>query len=70
MRRATSILRRSALRIGKEIEITSSFKQRKINLVEQGFDPSRRSARLYFNDLERGAFVPLDARLYRRIQSG
>jgi fatty-acyl-CoA synthase len=58
------------LRIGKEIEITSTFKQRKVNLVEQGFDPSRTHAELYFNDLERGAFVPLDVPLYQRIESG
>jgi fatty-acyl-CoA synthase len=58
------------LRIDDEIEITSTFKQRKVNLVEHGFDPSRPSARIYFNDPERRAFVPLDPPLYARIQSG
>jgi fatty-acyl-CoA synthase len=58
------------LRIDEQIEITSTFKQRKVNLVEQGFDPSKTSARLYFNDPERNVFEPLDAALYQRIQSG
>src|ERR1700674_877347 len=58
------------LRIGDDIEITSTFKQRKVNLVEQGFDPSKTPARIYFNDPEKRAFVPLDPPLYARIQSG
>ncbi len=58
------------LRLGGEIEITTTFKQKKINLVQTGFDPSITTAPLYFNDPERRAFVPIDPPLYERIQHG
>jgi len=58
------------LRIRGEIEVTATFKQKKGNLVRDGFDPARTSDALYFNDRTRKAFVPLDAALYRRISAG
>lgn len=58
------------LRIRGEIEVTSTFKQKKLDLVKQGFDPAASSDRIYFNDPERQAFVPLDPLLYSRIQAG
>jgi fatty-acyl-CoA synthase len=58
------------LRIRGEIEVTSTFKQKKLDLVKQGFDPAATTDKIYFNDPERQAFVPLDALLYSRIQSG
>ncbi len=58
------------LRIRKHIETTATFKQKKIDLAAQGFDPSRISDRLYFNDWALRAFVPLDKAQYERIKSG
>jgi fatty-acyl-CoA synthase len=58
------------LRIRGEIEVTSTFKQKKLDLVKQGFDPAASNEKIYFNDPERQAFVPLDALLYSRIQAG
>ena len=38
------------LRIKKELDVTGTFKQRKMDLVKEGFDPSRITDDLYFND--------------------
>lgn len=58
------------LRIRGEIETTATFKQKKIDLVAQGFDPARTRDPIYFNDPQAKAFVPLDAALYARILAG
>jgi fatty-acyl-CoA synthase len=56
------------LRLLPELEITGTFKHRKVDLVEQGFDPAQISDPLFFLDGER--YVPLDDALYARIASG
>jgi fatty-acyl-CoA synthase len=58
------------LRIRKTIDMTGTFKQKKVDLARQGFDPSLVPDPIYFNDAQAGRFVPLDTALYRRIQSG
>jgi fatty-acyl-CoA synthase len=58
------------LRLRKEIEITGTFKHRKVEATEEGFDPVRVSDPLYFLDAKEGAYVPLDATLHQRIQAG
>ncbi len=58
------------LRIRDEIDLTSTFKQKKLDLKNQGFDPSRSSDPIYFNDPAADAFVPLDTELFQRIQTG
>jgi fatty-acyl-CoA synthase len=58
------------LRLLPELDVTATFKQRKVDLVKDGFDPGRIVDPLYFSDAERRTFVPLDAALYARIQSG
>jgi fatty-acyl-CoA synthase len=58
------------LRVRKHIDMTATFKQKKVDLVEQGADPSTIADPLYFNDQAAGRFVPLDAALYRRIAEG
>jgi len=58
------------LRIQKEILVTSTFKQKKIDLVREGFDPETCRDLIYFNDPNLRAFVPLDPILYRRILNG
>ena len=58
------------LHIRSAIEVTSTFKQKKLDLVKQGFDPSLTADTIYFNDAERGAFVRLDPALYARICAG
>jgi len=58
------------LRIRAEIETTSTFKPKKQNLLREGYDPAVIGDAVYFNDLERQAFVRLDRQLYNRIQTG
>lgn len=58
------------LRLQNEIEATSTFKQRKLDLVRSGFDPKGTAEPLYFDDPSQNAYVRLDAALYDRIQSG
>ncbi len=58
------------LRIRDEIEITGTFKHRKVEAVEEGFDPDRVSEPLFSLDAKIGAYVPLDGVLYERIQAG
>ena len=58
------------LRIRKDLDMTATFKQRKVDLVKQGFDPDEITDPIYFNDPSRRAFVPLDRTLYASIKSG
>jgi fatty-acyl-CoA synthase len=58
------------LRILREMEVTATFKHKKNDLAHAGYDPSLTDDAIYFNDAERGAFVPLDKTLYERIQGG
>ena len=58
------------LRIRTEIDVTGTFKQTKVNLVREGFNPAATSDPIYFNDTHARAFVRLDPDLYRRIESG
>jgi fatty-acyl-CoA synthase len=57
------------LRVMEAIEVTSTFKHVKADLVRQGYDPSAVSDAIYVDHPERGAFVPLDASLFERIQT-
>jgi fatty-acyl-CoA synthase len=58
------------LRIRGELEMTATFKQKKIDLVREGFNPAATRDPIFFNDSRSQAFVRLDADLYRRIESG
>jgi fatty-acyl-CoA synthase len=58
------------LRIRKDNDVTTTFKQKKINLLKEGFDPSHTVDPIYFNDPQRKAFVRVDPALYDRINAG
>jgi fatty-acyl-CoA synthase len=58
------------LRVLSEIEVTSTFKPKKQDLVRDGYDPATVSDLLYFNDRSRPGFVHLDGALFERIQGG
>jgi fatty-acyl-CoA synthase len=58
------------LRIRHDIEVTATFKQKKIDLVKQGFDPGIIGDPIYFNDPASKAFVRLKPALYDRIRAG
>jgi len=56
------------LRIRKNNDVTTTFKQKKINLLKEGFDPALTTDPIYFNDPQRKAFVRVDPELYDRIK--
>jgi len=58
------------LRLLPQMEITGTFKHRKVDLQKEGFDPSAITDPLYFFDDVAGVYVPLDAALYEKIKSG
>jgi fatty-acyl-CoA synthase len=58
------------LRLMRTIESTGTFKPRKQDLVQAGFDPARISDPLYFDDPRAQAYVPLDAALFAAISAG
>jgi fatty-acyl-CoA synthase len=58
------------LRFQNQIELTSTFKQRKVDLVAQGFDPSHSADEIYFDDPTSGRFVRVDAALHEHIMRG
>jgi fatty-acyl-CoA synthase len=58
------------LRVRSEIDTTATFKQRKVALVKDGFDPGNISDALFFDDPRVRAYVRLDSALYHEIVSG
>jgi fatty-acyl-CoA synthase len=58
------------LRLLPALATTGTFKPRKQELMEAGFDPAKSADPLYFDDLRAGAYVPLDASLYAQIIAG
>jgi fatty-acyl-CoA synthase len=58
------------VRIQPKLEMTSTFKQKKGDLVRQGFNPKTTSDPIYFSDPQTKGFVRLDFPLYQRIENG
>jgi len=58
------------VRLQREIEITGTFKHKKVDLVKQGFDPRAVSDLLYFADPRSGSFQPLDRNLFESLTAG
>ena len=58
------------LRILSSLEATGTFKPRKQDLLQAGFDPSRSADPLYFDDPSSGRYVVLDAAVYAGIVAG
>jgi fatty-acyl-CoA synthase len=58
------------LRVCESIEVTATFKQKKIGLAKEGFDPDGIADEMFFDDPRKRAYVRLDRALYRAIVSG
>jgi fatty-acyl-CoA synthase len=58
------------VRILPEMEITGTFKHRKVDLVREGFDPRTLSDPIYFFDPDAKHYVRLDGDMFERIESG
>ncbi|HWU15432.1 MAG TPA: long-chain-acyl-CoA synthetase, partial [Caulobacter sp.] len=57
------------VRLQPEIETTGTFKYRKIDLVQEGFDPARIKDPLYFRDPAKG-YVKLTKAVHAKILAG
>ena len=58
------------IRICAALETTETFKQKKQQLVREGFDPRLVTDPLFFRDDKAGAWCPIDAASYARILDG
>jgi len=58
------------LRLSPQIDVTGTFKQRKVDLVREGFDPAGIADPLYVLDFESGRYERLTPELYRAIADG
>ncbi|WP_296817569.1 long-chain-acyl-CoA synthetase [Brevundimonas sp.] len=57
------------LRLKKDLQTTGTFKYRKVDLVAEGFDPSKITDQLYVRD-PKGAYVRLKPERYAEIMAG
>ena len=58
------------LRIMEEMDITGTFKHKKTDLAREGFDPKVISDPLFFMDVEKKTYAPLDDEAMHRIVIG
>ena len=58
------------LRLVPALEMTSTFKLKKQDLLAEGYDPSRTRDALYFDDTAMGGYIRLDGPLFERLVSG
>jgi fatty-acyl-CoA synthase len=58
------------IRISTALDATETFKQKKQQLVREGFDARTLDDRLFFRNPASGAYHPLDADIYARIVDG
>jgi fatty-acyl-CoA synthase len=58
------------LRLTSQLDTTATFKHRKVDFAEQGFDPARVGDPLYFRDDSARTYVPMDRALYDRLCAG
>jgi fatty-acyl-CoA synthase len=58
------------LRLTPRIEVTGTFKQRKVDLVREGFDPSSIADPIYAYDSDTGKYERLTPDRFSEIQSG
>jgi fatty-acyl-CoA synthase len=57
------------VRLLQEVETTGTFKYRKIDLVQEGFDPGHTKDPLYFRDPAKG-YVKLTKAVHAKILAG
>ncbi|XP_012668466.1 long-chain fatty acid transport protein 3 [Otolemur garnettii] len=58
------------LRLQESLATTETFKQQKVRMANEGFDPNVLSATLYVLDQAAGAYLPLTSARYRAVLSG
>ncbi|XP_072290618.1 long-chain fatty acid transport protein 2 [Eucyclogobius newberryi] len=55
------------IRIQPSLEVTGTFKMKKVKLVEEGFNPANISDPLYFLDMDKKTYIPLTEEIYNAI---
>ena len=58
------------VRICATLDTTETFKQKKHDLMREGFDPRLVNDPLFFRDIGSGAYLPLDAATFAGISDG
>ena len=58
------------LRVRRKLETTATFKYKRRDLIEEGFDPDVVTDRLYVFDRAQDAYVALDRHRFAKIESG
>ncbi len=58
------------LRLQRQVTDTATFKYRKVDLVNEGFDPEKVDDPVWFADPEAGTYVPLTREHYETLVSG
>jgi len=58
------------IRLQPAIETTGTFKYRKIDLVNDGFEPAKIEQPLYFDHPDEHRYAPITPALYAEIQRG
>jgi fatty-acyl-CoA synthase len=58
------------LRVTRKFEVTATFKHKKRDLADEGFDPRRIADPLYVFDRAQGAYVTLDESRFAAIEKG
>jgi len=58
------------MRVRDEHEITGTFKNRKVELKKEGFDPEQSTDPVYMLDLDANAYLPLSQERFQQIQDG
>ena len=58
------------IRVQKEMQMTSTFKQQKTHLVREGFDVTKIQDPLYYLNVRSKTYEPLDQSVYSSIMSG
>ncbi|HTO07506.1 MAG TPA: long-chain-acyl-CoA synthetase [Myxococcota bacterium] len=58
------------VRLQREAEVTGTFKLRKVDLQQEGYDPARVSDPLFVRDDGARTYAPLDADAFARISAG
>mmetsp|Transcript_114368 Transcript_114368/g.209408 ORF Transcript_114368/g.209408 Transcript_114368/m.209408 type:complete len:643 (-) Transcript_114368:127-2055(-) len=58
------------LRVQPQLEMTTTFKQKKVELVEHGFDPSVVKDPLFYRSASARQFIPMTQELYTKLTTG
>ena len=58
------------LRFKTEVEVTGTFKYRKVDLVQEGFNPSQISDPMFMMNASSGLYEPLTQEVFDQVQTG